>query len=35
MNSKSNELFNSMPSKSVSKSNPRSLYENCNMAPRL
>ena len=35
MNSKSNEVFNFMPSKSVSKSNPCSMYQNCNMAPRL
>ena len=35
MNSKSNEVFNFMPSKSVSKNSPRSMYQNRNMAPRL
>ena len=35
MNLKSNEVFNFMPSESVSKNSPRSMYQNCNMAPRL
>ena len=35
MNSKINEVFNFMPSKSVSKKSPRSMYQNCNMTPRL
>ena len=35
MNLKSNEVFSFMPCESVSKNSPRSMYENCNMAPRL
>ena len=35
MNLKSNEVFSFMPCESVSKNSPRSMYQNCNMAPRL
>ena len=35
MNFKSNEVFSFMPCESVSKNSPRSMYQNCNMAPRL